>query len=211
MKQKSLGPVVDLMTRMGNEYAQLVADRETNAIELLKVLEHDYYTYTHVTNVCTYCLLLARGIGIHDAESLREIAAGALLHDVGKRAVPASILNKPGRLTSEEMRIMQRHPTSGFRELVHRDDVTFGQLMMVYQHHERLNGSGYPVQSTGDEIHLWARICAIADVFDALTCYCPYRHPMPSAEVLRLLENGAPDSYDQELVNCWSSLLKQSS
>ena len=171
------------------------------------MLQHDYYTYTHVTNVCTYALILAKGLGMSSFQELRAIAVGALLHDLGKRLIPTAILNKPARLTENEMRVVQQHPTTGFRDLSARTDLTLAQLMMVYQHHERLDGSGYPVRIVGDEIHPWARLCAVVDVFDAFTCCRPYRHATPAQEVIKFLVEHAGKAFDEEMVRCWISLL----
>lgn len=107
-------------------------------------MAHDYYTYTHVTNVCTLCLVLAVGLGIHDRGELLDIATGALLHDLGKRHIPPNVLNYPGRLNDEQWKLIQRHPADGFKELCLRGDLKWGQLMMIFQHHERPDGRGYP-------------------------------------------------------------------
>jgi HD-GYP domain-containing protein (c-di-GMP phosphodiesterase class II) len=135
--------------------------------------------------------------------SLAELAAGALLHDIGKRHIPPHVLNKPGKLSDDEWELVREHPTSGFRELVARDDLTWPQLMMVYQHHERLDGSGYPAGIHGDEMHPWARYCAVVDVFDALTCQRPYRRAVPVPEVCDYLTKHAGVWFDAEAVACW--------
>ena len=133
------------------------------------------------------------------------MAAGALLHDIGKRHIPSHVLNKPGKLTDDEWELVREHPTSGFRELAGRTDLSWPQLMMVYQHHERLDGSGYPAGILGDEMHPWARICAVVDVFDALTCHRSYRRPVPASEVCNYLNKYAGLWFDAEAVACWTS------
>jgi HD-GYP domain-containing protein (c-di-GMP phosphodiesterase class II) len=112
-------------------------------------------------------------------------------------------LNKNGKPTDEEWRLIKRHPTAGFEELCFRDDLSWAQLMIVYQHHERLDGKGYPVGILGDEMHPWARICAVADVFDALTCERPYRKPLSVRDACQYLSDHAGTSFDQEMVRCW--------
>jgi HD-GYP domain-containing protein (c-di-GMP phosphodiesterase class II) len=153
--------------------------------------------------VTVYCLLIAGQAGITDQGELAQIAGGALLHDIGKRHIPASVLNKSGRPTDEEWKLIREHPVSGFQELAERSDVSWGQLMMVYQHHEKLDGSGYPAGICGEEIHPWARICAVADVFDALTCQRPYRKAVPKADVCEHLSRHSGEWFEPELVTHW--------
>ncbi len=149
---------------------------------------HDYYTFTHSANVATYCVSVARTWAFPIATDLSRMAAGALLHDVGKRKIPRRVLNAPNKLSTAERDEIQRHPQIGFEELSDDPDLTWGQLMIVYQHHERLDGRGYPVGVVGDEIDPWAKICAVSDVFDALTCDRPYRAAMSVDEASEFLE-----------------------
>jgi HD-GYP domain-containing protein (c-di-GMP phosphodiesterase class II) len=202
--------MVGVATEFGRDLAQLLSERPLVFRELFHTLEHDYYTFTHVCNVSMYCVILARRLGTTDTASLAELATGALLHDIGKRHIPAHVLNKPGKLTDGEWELIRAHPTSGFRELVTRDDLTWPQLMMVYQHHERLDGSGYPTGVLGDEMHLWSRWCAVADVFDALTCQRPYRKAVPVPEVCDYLCKNAGRWFDAEAVACWSAHIRSS-
>jgi HD-GYP domain-containing protein (c-di-GMP phosphodiesterase class II) len=195
--------MVSVAGEFGGDLASLASEREVAFGELYKTLKHDYYTFTHMCNVAVYCTMLAGQLGRFQQSALAEIAAGALLHDIGKRQIPPHILNKPAKLTDEEWELVREHPGSGFRELATRPDVTWDQLMMVYQHHERLDGSGYPAGIMNDEIHFWAKICAVADVFDALTCQRPYRRAMPVRDVCEYLSKYAGTWFDAELVHCW--------
>lgn len=202
---------VDRMIAFAEDLAGRVVDilcqREMVLFDLFRVMRHDHHTYTHVSNVCGYCLALAERAGVSDRDELASIGAGALLHDIGKRHVPRSLLNKPGRLTDPEREVIQRHPSVGFEELSPRQDLSWGQLMMVYQHHERLNGRGYPVRLQADEIHPWARLCAVVDVFDALTCQRPYRRPWPVKEAMAYLHERAGSEFDKEMVQCWMAAM----
>jgi HD-GYP domain-containing protein (c-di-GMP phosphodiesterase class II) len=177
-------------------------DESLRMPELLQLVEHDYYTYTHVCNVSMYCLLLARRMGISDAAELKDITVGGLLHDVGKQRIAPHVLNKRGKLTDEEWDSVCRHPLDGYRELVARPGMGWGLLMMVYQHHERFDGSGYPVGVTEGEIHPWAKICMVADVFDALTCDRPYRRALPVENVCAMLRRQAETWFDRDIVDC---------
>jgi len=189
----------------GRDLAGMLADQTPAFLELFKTLDHDYYTFTHTCNVSTYCAVIAVRMAKFDAVEIAQIAAGGILHDIGKRHIPLHILNKTGKLTPDEWEVVRQHPVTGYRELCGRDDLTAGQLMMVYQHHERLDGSGYPAGVTTEEIHPWAKICAVADVFDAMTCKRSYRHAIPLPEVLAHLRRFAGQKYDADIVDCWTS------
>jgi HD-GYP domain-containing protein (c-di-GMP phosphodiesterase class II) len=195
---------VHMATDLGRQLAHLIAEQAVALEEMFQILEHDYYTFTHVCNVSTYCVMLARDLGYHSTHELAQVATGALLHDIGKRHVPFAVLNKPAKPTNEEWMIIRRHPTDGYHELCNRTDLAWGQLMMVYQHHERLDGSGYPTGSISEDIHPWARVCAVVDVFDALTCSRPYRAPVSVREVCDYLEQHAGTWFDRDAVACWS-------
>ncbi len=134
--------------------------RDGASWDLFTILRHDWRTYTHSFNVASYCLLLAKALGIHDEQELEEIALGGLLHDVGKLRMPATLLTKKGPLTKSERQVVERHPADGFKQLSDRGDLSWTQLMMVYQHHEKIDGTGYPVRITGEDIHIWARLWA---------------------------------------------------
>jgi HD-GYP domain-containing protein (c-di-GMP phosphodiesterase class II) len=199
------GQMVGVASGYGDDLAEMMTERSVAFRELFSTLEHDYYTFTHVCNVSMYCVVLAHRLGTCEVHELPELAAGALLHDIGKRHIPPQVLNKPGKLTDAEWDLVREHPGAGFRELSGRSDLTWAQLMMVYQHHERLDGSGYPAGVTGDEMHPWARVCAVVDVFDALTCHRPYRKPVPVKEVCEYLNKYAGVWFDADAVTCWTN------
>jgi len=202
--------VVEFAADFGQRMTDLVCNQGLVLGNLLPLMTHDYYTYTHVTNVCTHCLALASGLGIREQSELLDIASGALLHDVGKLHIPPSVLNHPGRFNDEQWEIMRRHPGYGFRNLCLREDLNWGQLMMAYQHHERPNGQGYPVGCVHEDIHLWARICKVADVFDALSADRPYRKAMPIDKLVPFLEERVGTEFDEEIVRCLKGMLEES-
>lgn len=177
--------------------------------ELLGVLHHDYCTFTHSTNVALMCAMLGKALGITDEAELQELTVGGLLHDVGKQEVPDHILSKPARLTDAEFDVVKNHARWGYRKLCRRDDVTFAQLMMVYQHHERVAGGGYPVGSVKEEIHDWARMCTVVDVYEALTANRPYRSPMSAKELHEVMSNGSGKIFDPEMLQCWQGLVSE--
>ncbi len=197
--------VVNVANNFGGDLANIVADQSPAFGELFKTLEHDYYTFTHVCNVSVYLVMLAKGLGTSATADLAALATAGLLHDLGKRYVPQQVLNKSGKLTDEEWAQIAEHPTTGFRELSERGDLSWPQLMVVYQHHERLDGTGYPTGVSGDEIHPWAKLCSVVDVFDAMTCHRPYRKAAGSKAACEHLRQRAGAWFDSDAVNWWTS------
>lgn len=204
----SVERIVNAAEEVSRQVVHAFSENELVVADLLRVLKHDYHTSTHSYNVASYCLLLAKELGVSDTAELEAIALGGLLHDLGKLRIPRAMLNKTTRLTNEEWDVFKRHPLDGFDELAPRGELSYAQLMMVYQHHEKLDGSGYPVGVSGDEIHPYARLCSVVDIFEALTSHRPYRrYPMSISEVLAFLEPLAGAKLDSEMVRCWTSLV----
>ncbi|MGE3779657.1 MAG: HD-GYP domain-containing protein, partial [Pirellulaceae bacterium] len=194
---------VSQTAELGKRTVDMICRDDTVASELCGVLYHDYHTFTHSANVAYYCVMLAKELGITDKAELNQIATGALLHDLGKLEIPEAILTKDGKLTDQEFACIKRHPTAGLRKLCHREDLNLGQLMMVYQHHERLDGKGYPVGVGGSEIHHWARICTVSDVFEALTSNRPYRAGLTHAATFEIMDRTIGTAFDPEIYQCW--------
>jgi putative nucleotidyltransferase with HDIG domain len=158
----------------------------------------DPYAKGHSSRVTVFAQAMARRIGL-DTERVSILRLGALLHDVGKLAVPSSVLLKRGPLSEVEFGQVRRHPAAGARMLE-----TLGApqtiLPVVLHHHERWDGAGYPAGRRGDEIPLEARVLCIADSFDAMTSTRPYRAPRGADEALDELERCAGTQFDPELV-----------
>ncbi|NQU21717.1 MAG: HD domain-containing protein [Candidatus Nealsonbacteria bacterium] len=205
---ESLDPMLQFTGEFSKDLADTICENDIVMSDLHSLMEHDSGTYTHCANVSTYSLALAKAMGLADLAQLQAVATGAILHDIGKRAVQLSTLNKPGRLSPEQRAEIERHPLIGFRDLVLREEASWAPLMMVYQHHERIDGKGYPVGVPGKEIHDWAKICSVADVFHALTSERPYRTPMLAEEALQFLEKQADAMFDPETVRCWTMTLR---
>ncbi|MCX8063541.1 MAG: HD-GYP domain-containing protein, partial [Candidatus Hydrogenedentes bacterium] len=173
---------------------------EDKALEcMLKVLSFDYYTHTHSVNVSMFAIFLAKEVGIDGAELLR-FGMGALLHDIGKCRVDPEIVNFPGKLSPEQFEKMKKHPEYGFDILTAEQNLKDELVLdVVKHHHEKLNGKGYPDKLTGNEISLYARISAIADIFDALTTRRSYKNAFPSFDALKLMKEQMREELDQEL------------
>ena len=176
---------------------------------LLAASHHDFYTATHMVNVGTWMVPLAYEMGIRDADELNRICRAGLLHDIGKINVPESILNKKGKLEKEEWEMIKRHPVAGCEYLARFEGVEEIIFRVTREHHERMDGTGYPDGIKGDKIHPISRICAVVDSFDAMTAFRPFKDRTLSVdEALEILKKEAPAKYDQDVVNAWLRLVK---
>jgi HD-GYP domain-containing protein (c-di-GMP phosphodiesterase class II) len=155
-------------------------------IHLTDIRAYDDYTFIHSVNVAILAVFTGIGLG-YGKTKLKELALGGLLHDVGKMFVPKEILNKPARLTKDEMEVMKGHSLFGFELLRKNPEISLIVAHMAFQHHERPNGSGYPRGLQGEEIHEYANIIAIADVYDALISDRPYRRGILPHEAYEVL------------------------
>ncbi len=204
------GPYVAVAEKLGRELTSLLVGNHVLPNDLFSLARHDFNTFTHVTNVASYGVILAERLGICEEDQFEAMTKAAILHDIGKRFIPASILSKPSKLTPEERAIIETHPQRGYEELCNRNDMSYEQLMLVYQHHERFDGKGYPVGYKGDEIHPWARMLAVVDVFDAMTGKRPYRRPCSAQEAKDYISRNAGTHFDPEMAACWNLTMTKS-
>ncbi|MFZ5830306.1 MAG: HD-GYP domain-containing protein [Planctomycetota bacterium] len=200
--------IINFADEFGEELLDAVCNEHVVMDELFELMKYDDTTYTHCVNVASYALILGWNLGIRHPGELRLVARGGLLHDIGKRRIRRSILQKAGPLSVVERDVMQEHPRLGFLDLAGEQPLSVA--LMAYQHHERMDGSGYPVGLTREEIHPWARICAVADVYHALTSSRPYRQPMSRADACVFLAGQAGPGLDEEVTRCWISLISNS-
>ena len=167
---------------------------------LLYIRDYDAYTYTHSVNVGVLSLLVARRyFRRSDRHDLRELGIGFFLHDLGKTRVNPDVVMKEGLLTDEERTEMRRHPLYGFDILKETNQLTTECKLIVLEHHEREDGLGYPYGLYGGDIHVYARICALVDVYDALTSDRPYRQKMAPFQALNLIKEKLYDRTQKEL------------
>jgi HD-GYP domain-containing protein (c-di-GMP phosphodiesterase class II) len=188
--------------------AMVLADPEA-AGGLVRMLRHDYYTFTHLVNVSTLAILLALRLGIEAPDQLSRIGLGGLLHDIGKTRIDPAILNCAKRLTQVQINEIKRHPDYGIDMVVGRPGLSRDAMEMVTQHHERLDGSGYPMGLIGNEISTVARICAVVDVYDAMTCERPYRAALDRGIALEHLKVEAQHHLDAEVVDAWVHMVPE--
>jgi HD-GYP domain-containing protein (c-di-GMP phosphodiesterase class II) len=171
-------------------------------MNLMDIKSFDDYTFTHNINVATICLLIGQTLGL-PAEDMKELGEGGILHDVGKLKIPVSILNKDGKLTEQEFDEMKMHPSYGYEILSKSKGISSLAKLIALQHHEKFQGGGYPKKLKGNEISLFARICAIADVYDALTTDRPYRVAMTPYEAMKILNSGIDNHFDPKILTAF--------
>jgi len=170
------------------------------------VRNHDNYSYAHSVRVATYLALF--GFNLHlSKEEQALLACGGLLHDVGKMSIPHEVLNKPGRLDQAEMQVMRSHVTSSIAYLARCSDLPKGVVTIAAQHHEKLDGSGYPLGLSGNQLNRLARIASIVDVFSALTDRRVYKPEMDAETALKLMVEQMGSHLDLALLGLFRQML----
>ena len=174
--------------------------RNPNAHMCLAQLKNrDEYTAQHSVNVCALTIAFGRHLGM-DKIDLNLLGMAALLHDIGKLETPLEILNKPGRLTEDEFRVMKQHPEKGAELLKKMEGIPAAVIDVVFSHHERLAGHGYPQGLNAEEISYWSRLVAIVDVYDAITSDRCYHDGMKATEALTKMYSWREKDFDPELM-----------
>jgi putative nucleotidyltransferase with HDIG domain len=177
-----------------------IIHREDAMLLLTKLRTRDEYTSEHSLNVAILSIALGRSIGMN-RQQLNEVGLAGLLHDMGKILTPSEVLNKPGRLTDEEMEIMKQHPADGRDILLSSHDILDEAINVAYSHHERLNGSGYPRGVDRKELSSCTKIVTIADVYDAITGDRVYSDGRTAAEAIAILHAGRDTIFDLKLID----------
>jgi diguanylate cyclase (GGDEF)-like protein/putative nucleotidyltransferase with HDIG domain len=201
--EKRVSEVTRAQTEKLN-YIEQIADLHMNTIESLAIAidAKDQTTHGHVRRTQIYATEMGKLLKVSESE-LRALVAGALLHDIGKLAVPEYILNKPGKLTESEFAKMKIHPTVG-GDILKRVNFPYPVEDIVRFHHEKWDGSGYPKGLTGKEIPQVARIISVVDFYDATRCDRPYRKGMKREDSLALLQKMSGSSFDPKVVELFT-------
>ena len=152
-------------------------------------------------DVATMSMIVARKYGLDD-QQVYEIGIAGLLHDIGKSKIPNEILNKAARLTDEEFAIMKQHSVYGYRILQPKEDLSTEIKLGVLQHHEKINGKGYPMGVTGDKIDLFARLISISDIYDALVTERPYKKPFSPRDAVEMIMS-MTEELDINVMRCF--------
>ncbi|KAF2959035.1 hypothetical protein AS159_02360 [Thermotoga sp. Ku-13t] len=178
------------------------------AYAFLQALEfHERYTVKHSETVRDYAVKMARKLGLSERET-QLIACAALVHDLGKLAVPSSILNKPAKLSKEELVLVRQHPVVA-ANILQRIKGLEEVARIVRHHHERWDGNGYPDGLLGEEIPIGSRIISIADAFEAMTSDRPYRKALSIEKAVSELLDNVAKQFDPDLVKIFLEILAE--
>jgi putative nucleotidyltransferase with HDIG domain len=186
--------------------ANAVLQNRPALLALTALKDYDNYTFTHMVNVAILTMAQARGLGI-EGPLLREFGLAALMHDIGKVKTPSEILNKPDKLTDEEFGVMKRHTVDGAEILRSTPDIPALAPVVAFEHHLRIDGTGYPENVSRPKLNLATMLCGIADVYDAMRSQRKYQQAYPSERILMVLQRNDGTQFDQNLVRRFVQLL----
>jgi HD-GYP domain-containing protein (c-di-GMP phosphodiesterase class II) len=185
--------------KMVNKILDELLENEDILYSLSEIKHVDDYTFEHSVNVCILSLITGIGLGF-DINNLRDLGTGAILHDIGKLCIPREILKKPSQLTVEEFEEIKKHTYLGYEILKKSGNISLAASYIAFGHHERYDGSGYPLQLKKENIQLYSRIVAIADVYDALTSDRVYRKRLKPHEVYDYITSLGVHHFDPRVV-----------
>lgn len=184
----------------------VLADRDSGLL-LSTMRAHDEYTFFHMVNVCILSVSMGASIGL-PKDQLTSLGLGAILHDMGKVGVPHEVLNKPGALSDQDWAQIRRHPVEGAGLILSSwDKIEPRAAVIAYEHHQRLDGSGYPTLQLREKSDLLSRIVSVADTFDAITSRRSYRRAEQRQKALDVLVSGAGAHYDPRIVKVFIKML----
>ncbi len=165
---------VEATDNIANELANTILANDAVAVDVNILKCNDEYTFKHSVDVATIAMIIGKKYGL-PKEELKDLGTAGLLHDMGKSKIPKEILNKPDRLTEEEFEIMKKHSALGYQILKEKGKFSNAILNGVLQHHEKVSGNGYPLGLKSNQIHTFAKIISVADIYDALVTDRPYK------------------------------------
>jgi len=197
--KEDIQPVVLESQNLVEEMVSFVSADVEAVASLMRLSTHDYYTYNHCVDVAVYSIVLAKKIFGDDKNILMIAGLGGLLHDIGKRRIDLGVINKKSALTPEEWEEIKKHPSYGKEYLEEIPSIPDATRLIVYEHHENFDGTGYPRGLKDDEISKMARVVSIADVFDALTTNRSYHKAVPPEEALNTMFGMQPGKFDPNI------------
>ncbi|PKM51106.1 MAG: hypothetical protein CVV02_08125 [Firmicutes bacterium HGW-Firmicutes-7] len=197
---------LDSIAQVAQNVIEDILSNKEVLVNISDIRREDEYTYSHSVNVCSLSVLTAVKRG-YSPEKARDLAIGALLHDLGKVLIPDEILNKEDSLTAQEKEVFKQHVIHGYEAV--KDEIWLSAIskVVILTHHERLDGSGYPFGWTGDKIHDSSKIVAICDVFDTMTNRRSNRDAYKIYEVVEYLTAMKGVLFDEEIVNTFTNYI----
>jgi len=179
------------------QMVEKVISNQDAMLNLIKIRSHDEYTFAHSTNVCALAILLGVKRGFKKAE-IEEIALGGMLHDIGKIKISEEILLKPDKLTIKEYEEVRKHPIYGYEILNENSKLPESTKLIAFQHHERMQGNGYPQGLSIDKTHPAVRLVALVNLYDSLTSDKPYRSKFLPHDAMRLIISQSGSNFPVE-------------
>ena len=186
--------------------AEAVTQNRTALVALTAMKNYDNYTFTHMVNVSILTMGQARALGI-EGRLLREFGLSALMHDIGKVRTPKEILNKPDKLTDRSSSIMRRHTVDGAEILRRTPEMPILAPVVAFEHHLRLDGTGYPFGVRRSALNLGTMLCSISDIYDAMRSQRAYQQAFPTERIIAVLKRNDGTQFDQHLVRRFVQLL----
>ncbi|MGL5068725.1 MAG: HD-GYP domain-containing protein [Sarcina sp.] len=194
------------LKNLSEDLCENILENRDISVGLVDIKSMDIYTYQHSVNVATLSVALGIGIALPKSK-LIDLCIGALLHDIGKVFVGKEIIQKPAELTEDEFNIIKMHPKMGYDYIKNIDNIKTACKMIVLQHHERIDGTGYPNSLVDDDINSLAKIVSIADVYDALTSDRPYKRAMCPNDAFEFILSKAGTMFDFSLTKIFSRIM----
>ena len=176
----------DATNNIAGDLMKAIQDNDAIAVDIDALKVSDEYTFKHSVDVAAMAMVVGRQQGLSDRE-IYEIGVSGLLHDVGKSKIPNEVLNKKARLTDEEFSVMKQHSLFGYRILEGKNDISDVVRLGVLQHHEKINGKGYPLGVPEEKISPFARILSVVDIYDALVTERPYKKAFTKRDAVEML------------------------
>lgn len=177
---------MDATNNVSSELMKALEENDALAVDVGALKVSDEYTFKHSVDVASMGMIIAKNRGLSTKE-VQQIGVSGLLHDLGKSRIPNEILNKPGRLTEEEFEVMKTHPVLGYNMIKDKPELSTATKLGVLQHHEKMNGNGYPLKLQGDQITPFTRILSVADIYDALVTERPYKDAFSPRDAVEMI------------------------
>lgn len=177
---------MDAANSISGELMKVITENDAIAVDIDALKVSDEYTFKHSVDVASIAMILAKQSGMPEKD-VYNIGVAGLLHDLGKSEIPGEILNKPARLTEEEFAVMKQHPSLGYNILKDKPNIAREVLLGVLQHHEKIDGRGYPLGLTAERITPHAKILAVADIYDALVTERPYKKGFSPRDAVEMI------------------------